>query len=572
MSDNFSLMAQRDPQAATIARRRALADRLLAQSTQQDFRHPLSIGATVAQALAGTLMGQRADDDLREYGEGQRTEANQFLARMLGGQGAPTAMAGAQPAAAPQTAPATPAGGGAVSPAVAPADLMPHIEEAARETGIPAPLLVAQIRQESNFDPNARGRAGEIGLGQIMPATARQPGYGVQPVDPAALSDPRTNIRFQAQYLRGRGQAAGVTDWNDPAQVDRALAAYNGGGDPNYVQNVRRWMGPGGATVQASAPPSGGASAAQPAAPTPPPINYQQAALEAMQSNNPRIRELAPLLAQMGGREQQARPTVTVNGPQGPGVYERLPNGGLRFLGGSPEAAALPPEVEAQRVRLAEAGRTQVNVPVNTERGFYGELAQRGGQRIDALQQQATQGAEAVRSAQRVQALLDGGAITGTGAGTREAIERAFVTAGLVDGRRVANTGQLMAELAGATLAAAGNLSGPTSDRDILFLREVAGGRLDLTADTIRRIVQISSDRAGRTIQQYNEVAAGLANDPSVPAPMRTLYRPIEVPRQDAQPEQRQQDVPRPRTPEEMNALPPGTVFYAPDGSLRRRP
>jgi soluble lytic murein transglycosylase-like protein len=161
-------------------------------------------------------------------------------------------------AAQPTRVAAAPASG-AVQPAVAPADLMPLIEEASRETGVPVPILVAQIRQESNFDPNARGRAGEIGLAQIMPATARNPGFGLPGVDPARLSDPRENILFGARYLAARGRAAGVTDWNDPAQVDRALAAYNGGGDPNYVQNVRRWLPQGGAGSD-TIPTSGGAT------------------------------------------------------------------------------------------------------------------------------------------------------------------------------------------------------------------------------------------------------------------------------------------------------------------------
>jgi len=87
MSDN---MALRDPEAATILRRRALAERLMSQSTQQDFRHPLSIGATVAQSLAGALMGYQADEAMREHGEGQRNEASAFMSRLLGGgTGAP---------------------------------------------------------------------------------------------------------------------------------------------------------------------------------------------------------------------------------------------------------------------------------------------------------------------------------------------------------------------------------------------------------------------------------------------------------------------------------------------------
>ncbi len=337
--------AAQNPEAAAIARRRALADRLMTQATQQDFRHPLSIGATVAQSLAGALTGYRADQDETARADRERSDSQAFLGRLtglLGGaEGAPAAspapMAPAPTGGAPRMA-----GGG---PAVAPADLLPHIEEASRETGIPRDLLVAQLRQESNFDPNARGRAGEIGLAQIMPATARQPGFGVAPVDPASLTDPRTNILTGARYLAGRGRHLGVTDWNDPAQQDRALAAYNGGGDPNYVQNVRRWL------------PGGGAPAATPVsaqAPGPPPQAAPQPGnaaamralmLEAATSQNPRIAALAPVIGQMTQRDTSVR-----TAPPGSAII----NAQGQVIGQVPAAPQQPSESERARARYIE--------------------------------------------------------------------------------------------------------------------------------------------------------------------------------------------------------------------------
>ena len=114
-----------------------------------------------------------------------------------------------------------------------------YVEEASRETGIPARFLAAKIQQEGQFRPEAVGAAGEIGMTQVLPSTARRPGFGVAPVDPDVLrSDPREQILFGARYLAGRGRAAGVEDWNDQDQVAKALRAYNAGGDPNYVRNV----------------------------------------------------------------------------------------------------------------------------------------------------------------------------------------------------------------------------------------------------------------------------------------------------------------------------------------------
>jgi hypothetical protein len=117
------------------------------------------------------------------------------------------------------------------------------IGRASKETGIPANLLRAQIQQESSFNPNAVGKSGEIGLTQVLPSTAKKPGFGMAGVDPETLRDPEQSIMFGAKYLAARGQAAGVKDWNNPEEVAKGLRAYNGGGDPNYVANVYRHMG-----------------------------------------------------------------------------------------------------------------------------------------------------------------------------------------------------------------------------------------------------------------------------------------------------------------------------------------
>lgn len=152
---------------------------------------------------------------------------------------------GAFPAAGTVAPQASNAGDAAMPPEYA-----PFYQEASARTGIPIPVLVAQARQESGFNPNATGQAGEIGLHQILPSTAQKPGFGMVGVDPASLRDPRTNINFAADYLKARGGPR--TNFADPATVDAALKNYNGGGDPNYVANVRRYMT--GAPSQAAGP------------------------------------------------------------------------------------------------------------------------------------------------------------------------------------------------------------------------------------------------------------------------------------------------------------------------------
>jgi len=105
------------------------------------------------------------------------------------------------------------------------------IAQASTASGIPLPIARAVVMQESSMDPNAP----HGGLMQILPSTARDPGYGMQGVDPATLSDPYANARFGLGYMAAKSPN---TDWTDPQQVATALQRYNGGGDPDYVQHV----------------------------------------------------------------------------------------------------------------------------------------------------------------------------------------------------------------------------------------------------------------------------------------------------------------------------------------------
>ena len=114
------------------------------------------------------------------------------------------------------------------------------VEEVARERGVPPHILGAVLRHESGFNPEARGQAGEIGLGQILPSTARRPGFGLNPATEEELRDPRRNIDFSASYIAARNPNV---DWSNPVAAARALATnYNAGGDPDYAAKVIRYF------------------------------------------------------------------------------------------------------------------------------------------------------------------------------------------------------------------------------------------------------------------------------------------------------------------------------------------
>lgn len=68
----------------------------------------------------------------------------------------------------------------------------------AQRNQIPFAIVDAVMRVESGYDPGARGDVGEVGLMQILPATADMLGFKGSR---EALAKPETNIAYGTQYL-----------------------------------------------------------------------------------------------------------------------------------------------------------------------------------------------------------------------------------------------------------------------------------------------------------------------------------------------------------------------------------
>ncbi|NVK33741.1 MAG: transglycosylase SLT domain-containing protein [Rhodobacteraceae bacterium] len=79
------------------------------------------------------------------------------------------------------------------------------IKSAAKKHGVPIKVAQAVVQVESNFNPKARGGAGEIGLMQIKPATARGLGFRG---NSRSLYDPQTNLEWGMKYLAGAHKLA----------------------------------------------------------------------------------------------------------------------------------------------------------------------------------------------------------------------------------------------------------------------------------------------------------------------------------------------------------------------------
>jgi len=86
----------------------------------------------------------------------------------------------------------------ALSSAVGDGQYSVIIARYAASYGVPVSLAKAVIKIESNYRPHMVGGAGEIGLMQIKPATARMMGYSGSA---KGLFDPDTNIKYGMKYL-----------------------------------------------------------------------------------------------------------------------------------------------------------------------------------------------------------------------------------------------------------------------------------------------------------------------------------------------------------------------------------
>jgi hypothetical protein len=113
--------------------------------------------------------------------------------------------------------------------------LLPLIQSEAQAAGIPPALADAVATIETGYTENALGSSGEIGLMQVMPATARMLGFRSNTTD---LYSPATNIHYGVTYLARALAASG-------GNLCRALMKYRAGtGEEGYsplsIQYCRR--------------------------------------------------------------------------------------------------------------------------------------------------------------------------------------------------------------------------------------------------------------------------------------------------------------------------------------------
>ena len=128
------------------------------------------------------------------------------------------------------------------------------IAKYAQEYDVPVELANAVMQIESNFRPTVKGSAGEIGLMQIKPATARLMGYEGPDY---GLYDPETNIRYGMKYLAGAHERGG-------GKVCGTILKYNAGHAAKRMNPVsQRYCNRVQAVLEKMQPPSAAPDAAE---------------------------------------------------------------------------------------------------------------------------------------------------------------------------------------------------------------------------------------------------------------------------------------------------------------------
>lgn len=107
----------------------------------------------------------------------------------------------------------------------------PVVSEVSRQYNIDPFALLAVMREESRYDPEARSMSGALGLMQLMPQTAYSLNREVklQIADKRMIHDVRVNITIGGYYLKTL-----LTEFKN---LPIALAAYNAG-----HEKVREWL------------------------------------------------------------------------------------------------------------------------------------------------------------------------------------------------------------------------------------------------------------------------------------------------------------------------------------------
>lgn len=237
-----------------------------------------------------------------------------------------------------------------------------------------------------------------------------------------------------------------------------------------------------------------------------------------MPQDNPRQKLVMGLLRGLPPEQADAFLASQVGQMFAPPESFTLGQGEVRYDKGRKIAENAPkPELTyEQRLALAKAGGTQVNVPVSLDKGLYGGLAENMAKQYSDQYSQAQNAPNLLERAQRVKAALGPESKAITGSGAEWLLEGAKLAAqfGFNTGDAAADTEGLSRDLAASTLdqiksSGLGAGSGfSNADRD--FLEKVVGGKITLERKTLQRLADLNERAALKTIEKWNATASRL--------------------------------------------------------------
>jgi hypothetical protein len=202
------------------------------------------------------------------------------------------------------------------------------------------------------------------------------------------------------------------------------------------------------------------------------------------------------------------KPTTTVVDQSGQKQMFQTPG-----LGGPPKSVGtyadvpLPSLVEAQKSRIGKA--SAANITMSTEKKYGEQFAGKMADRDDAKMSAAEKAPQLAESANRIIGLVQqGNLFTGPVADIKLNIARALNVAGADNDAKIANTELLISATGQSTLDAIKGANLGTgqgfTDKDLDFLKGIAGGKITYTAETLMELARLQHLAAVRSVDAWS--------------------------------------------------------------------
>ena len=220
------------------------------------------------------------------------------------------------------------------------------------------------------------------------------------------------------------------------------------------------------------------------------------------------VGERRAFMASQGASPSDLKPSnLQINQGGQTQVLQMPAFGGAGTSVGTYEAVPLPVAVQAQKKEVAKA--SAANITQTTEKKYGENLSGKIADRDDAKLGAAEKAPQLAESANRIIDLVkQGNVFTGPIADIKLNVARGLNVLGASNEEKIANTELLIAATGQSTLdaiksAGLGTGQGFT-DKDLNFLRGIAGGKIDFRPETLTELARLQHLAATRSVQAWN--------------------------------------------------------------------